>query len=1305
MGVALFSATLNAQNYPSLGKIEHFKFDNSLAGDLGGSIGGVTPTYVADRFGVPNKAQRFTEGTSNVVIQNFPTGTNSRTISFWFKGNTDIVQELFNVKGSTSGEMQISYQFPDANANSNIITVSNGNSSSNVKARLSYSNEWKQVTVVNLSGSHRIYINGVYYAMGSNSSNIAGTPVFRIGMSNTDVVSADFDMDDLIVYNRALSDLEILQVFTAPVNAPLQEWTLFQNGPGGRTFNSLEYLKRTNPGTSNQVIFSSGYTGHSGTTTVVTSNSEPRVMHETAFVTSANNTNLQVYGTDYTMDANTTLTNANNFQDEAFTCGGSWVLYYNTNNTSNRSGYWIGKIHRRIASPNATVAFNEVYSQAGRPLSDIESNKKFNGTNVIAVGKTAPTSFANGGNSFQESPVILSSINGGTNWQQIDLTSLNLGSAGLRSIKWLNQTTAIVVGYKKIVGVGFEPPTFLPLILKTTDAGLSWVDVTPNNAGLEALNFVQFSNNQLWVAGDNGKLLKSSDDGSTWTMIITDVFSSVTNIYFQDAQNGIVAGAGSYVAKTTNGGQTWRRLYFQDPARITGLEFKDATNGLIQTTAGTLYQYTPCVTLTNTINATTCGSYVSPSGNQTWTTSGQYSETLTASTGCDSIVTVNLTIINAPDAPENASTVTQMNICTGESTTLNATGTGTINWYSDANATTLISSGTSLTTPTLTNTTTYYTQINGTPCNSLITPITVTVSGLPQEPTNTTPIANQTICSWNSTTLSANGSNLTWFTSATGGNSIGSGSTFTTSTLMNNQTFYVQSATGNCASTRLAIPVTVNSTPMDPFNNTPQSNLSVCQGNGTTLSVMAPSGGATTSWWANQSGGTSIGNGNSLVLVASALLQTSTFYVSHLNGNCSSDRIAIQVVVNQPNSSIINETACGSIVINNQTFTSSGTYTQTLTNIVGCDSVITLNLTINPTNAVIVNETACESFTWIDNVTYTASTNTPTLTLTNTSGCDSLVTLNLTIYNNQTGTTNVTACGSYTWIDGNTYTTDNNTATHLLQSVNGCDSLVTLNLTFGTENSGTATISACDSYTWIDGNTYTSNTMTPTFTLTNQSGCDSLVTLNLTIKNSSSSVDMITSCDPVQWINGITYSSSTNTPTFVVLNAEGCDSVITLNLTINSVTPTITLNGSTLTTTATGGTYQWVDCANNNAAIAGASSQSFTPTMTGNYALQYTINGCTKISNCITVTLANIENLEAINWAIYPNPASEIVYFRNVKTGSQIRVLDLSGKLIYVSKFDASNNTISVANWNNGMYIVEIEHEGLINQTKLVINK
>ena len=49
----------------------------------------------------------------------------------------------------------------------------------------------------------------------------------------------------------------------------------------------------------------------------------------------------------------------------------------------------------------------------------------------------------------------------------------------------------------------------------------------------------------------------------------------------------------------------------------------------------------------------------------------------------------------------------------------------------------------------------------------------------------------------------------------------------------------------------------------------------------------------------------------------------------------------------------------------------------------------------------------------------------------------------------------------------------------------------------------------CDTYTWIDGNTYTSSNNTATFTLTNAAGCDSVVTLDLTILNSTTGVDEI----------------------------------------------------------------------------------------------------------------------------------------------------------------------------------------------------
>ena len=91
---------------------------------------------------------------------------------------------------------------------------------------------------------------------------------------------------------------------------------------------------------------------------------------------------------------------------------------------------------------------------------------------------------------------------------------------------------------------------------------------------------------------------------------------------------------------------------------------------------------------------------------------------------------------------------------------------------------------------------------------------------------------------------------------------------------------------------------------------------------------------------------------------------------------------------------------------------------------------------------------------------------------------------------------------SYTWIDGNTYTSSNNTATHILTNAAGCDSIITLNLTI-LNTSGVDIQSHCDSYTWIDGNTYTSSNNTATVTLVNDAGCDSVVTLDLTILGST----------------------------------------------------------------------------------------------------------------------------------------------------------------------------------------------------------
>jgi hypothetical protein len=99
------------------------------------------------------------------------------------------------------------------------------------------------------------------------------------------------------------------------------------------------------------------------------------------------------------------------------------------------------------------------------------------------------------------------------------------------------------------------------------------------------------------------------------------------------------------------------------------------------------------------------------------------------------------------------------------------------------------------------------------------------------------------------------------------------------------------------------------------------------------------------------------------------------------------------------------------------------------------------------------------------------------------------------------------------------------------------------------------TIVSCEPYTWVNGITYSSNNYTDSYTFqnTSSSGCDSIVQLNLTINQPSLSVDSIVACNSYTWINGQTYYSSNYSSTYSILNGamNGCDSIIELHLQIN----------------------------------------------------------------------------------------------------------------------------------------------------------
>ena len=338
-------------------------------------------------------------------------------------------------------------------------------------------------------------------------------------------------------------------------------------------------------------------------------------------------------------------------------------------------------------------------------------------------------------------------------------------------------------------------------------------------------------------------------------------------------------------------------------------------------------------------------------------------------------------------------------------------------------------------------------------------------------------------------------------------------------------------------------------------------------------------------------------------------------------------------------------------------------------------------------------QSQCSPYMWIDGNTYTSNEFSATHTFTNINGCDSVVTLNLTIGSPNTGTDVQNQCGPYLWIDGNTYTSNEFSATHTLTNMDGCDSVVTLNLTIGSPNSGTDVQTSCGPYMWIDGNTYTSDEFSATHTLTNMNGCDSVVTLNLTISNPTSSTDILTSCAPYLWIDGNTYASDEFSATHTLTNMAGCDSVITLNLTIITLDNSVVLDADSITANQVGANYQWLDCDDNFSQILGETNQTFVAANNGNYAVEITKNGCVDTSVCAEIIGLKIEKNQLFSLIeVYPNPSSGHITlsFSLEKNDFTINLRAVSGKLL--ETFEAHNqNEIDIEiNESKGVYYLEV---------------
>lgn len=223
---------------------------------------------------------------------------------------------------------------------------------------------------------------------------------------------------------------------------------------------------------------------------------------------------------------------------------------------------------------------------------------------------------------------------------------------------------------------------------------------------------------------------------------------------------------------------------------------------------------------------------------------------------------------------------------------------------------------------------------------------------------------------------------------------------------------------------------------------------------------------------------------------------------------------------------------------------------------------------------------------------------------------------------------------------------------------------------------------------------------------TTTAGCDSIVQLDLTVLSPNETILNLEICEGDVVTIGTSVYSQTGTYQDILTAANGCDSVITTNLVVNSPDLTISFNAGVYTANQAGATYQWIDCLPGQGIVVGANSQTFTPLgISGTYAVEVTFNGCTGTSNCLSYDFTGLEVIDQFTMDLYPNPTKgkfKVDFGGEVQIES-IDMKDLSGRIIHAdSELTAQTLTLDLSNESDGVYFLQVTVNGKSRVIKVI---
>ncbi len=171
-------------------------------------------------------------------------------------------------------------------------------------------------------------------------------------------------------------------------------------------------------------------------------------------------------------------------------------------------------------------------------------------------------------------------------------------------------------------------------------------------------------------------------------------------------------------------------------------------------------------------------------------------------------------------------------------------------------------------------------------------------------------------------------------------------------------------------------------------------------------------------------------------------------------------------------------------------------------------------------------------------------------------------------------------------------------------------------------------------------------------------------------------------------------------------NSSGCDSIIYINLTIPTIDTSITKTGITLTANQSGATYKWLNCDNSYQEIAGETAQSFTATANGNYALVVTIGACSDTSSCYNIVGVGIPEYEnEFDIVLKPNPSDGKFSVITKEIVESIEISDVVGNLVQKIFPKNKNINVDLKNRNSGIYFIKVIGKQKSKTIRIVINQ